>query len=446
MKHLFADKKQWLLLLAFLPAFLTSCGDDENDVYEGYRGSSDMTMNLQVDWGQAATKSVSQLVTQFLPAGNTFLGKEISWTEEDPTIRFVAQNSDNVDVLSQLNALEVLIDNYSRTKDESVLNAIETVLQTVYSKNRNSYVNATDNAETAATGLVLVRLYEATQESTYWNAAKEVFTVLEKAGESSIEVTDAEIAYTNGRYGIPTSATDGKRTIAGNAMAAIMAMNMYAIANASGENDVEKYRDFGNNIMLFCESSLYESSGLVYTSTDITETGSTTNQDRSYSSANQGYLLGVCVTAYNMDQSTASLEYANTIATYQVMGTNNNNVWHQNYAVFYPSYGTGKIGTGNRRALLDHGIFFRYLKDLIQISANLATNTRNYQLCLTNNVETMWSLAQTDENCLWGATWYQPAYAGEYSGSNNDEWASSIVISLEAQTASSTLLEMKASL
>lgn len=446
MKHYLPTKKQWLLLFAFLPAFMTSCGDDENDVFDGYRGSSDMTMNLQVDWGEAATKSATQLATQFLPSGNTFLGKEISWTEDNPTIQFVAQNSDNVDVQIQMNALEVLIDNYSRTRNENMLTAVETVLQAVYAKNGNSYVNASDNAETAAVGLVLVRLYEATQENTYWNAAKEVFDVLEEAGASSIEVTDLETNYTNGRYGIPTSDTNGRRTIAGNAKAAIMAMRMYAIANASGESGAEKYRNFGNNVMLFCESSLYESSGLVYTSTEITETGGSTNQDQSYSSANQGYLLGVCTTSYNMDQSAASLEYANTIATYQAMGTNNGNVWHQNYAVFYPSYGTGKIGTGDRRALLGHGIFFRYLKDLIQVSANNATYTRNYWLCLTNNVETMWSMAQTDENCLWGATWYQPAYVGEYSGSNDDEWASSIVISLEAQTASSALLEMKASL
>lgn len=435
----------WLLFMA-IPIFAASCGNDEaeNDVFDGYRGANDMTLNLKINWATAANQSTAQLTTQFITPGNPLFNKEIRWTADNSSnIETIPQTSTNVTVISQLKAIEVLTDNYIRTKDEGMLNVASGAFDAIYAKNGNSYIGA-DNMATAAIGLTSMRLYEATQNNTYWTAAKEIFDVLEEAGETTIQPTgEAASSYTNGSYGIPVSETNSKRELIGNAMAVIMSVKMHATASALGEN-ADKYRNFANNVLLFCEGALYESTGLVYTSTEVSGSGAYENQDKSYNSANQGYLLGACVAAYNMDSNEAALEYANSIATYQVNGTNNGKVWHENYAVFYPSYGSSKIGTQDRTALLNNGIFFRYLTDLIKVSDNLASNTKKYTLCLTNNVETMWVMGQNNDNCLWGSTWYQPAYSSEYSDTNNDEWHAKIVISLEAQTAGATLVEMKA--
>ncbi len=438
-------KINWLLLIT-IPIFAASCGNDEaeNDVFDGYRGSSDMIRNLKVNWTTAADQSTSQLKSQFITSGSSFFNKEIRWTKDNPSdIETIPQTNADVSVISQLKAAEVMIDNYIRTRNEEMLNAASSVLNAIYNKNGNSYIGA-DNTETAAIGLLAMRLYEATQDNTYWTAAKEIFDVLEEAGETTIQSADVAVSsYTNGSYGIPLSEADAQREISGNAMAVMMSIKMYNAANTLGESG-DKYRNFANNVLLFCEGALYESTGLVYTSTEVSENGAYENQDQSYNSANQGYLLGACVAAYNMDHNEAALEYANSIAAYQVNGTNNDEVWHENYAVFYPSYGSGKIGTQDRSVLLNNGIFFRYLTDLIKVSENLASNTKKYTLCLTNNVETMWVMGQSNENCLWGSTWYQPPYENEYSSSISDEWYSKIVISLEAQTAGATLVEMKA--
>ncbi len=454
-------KIQWPIFFVLLPLLVAACGDDENDVFDGYHGSSEMTRDLQVDWGEAATKSVAQITTQFVSSGSSFLNKEIRWAEDSTNIEVVTQDGVMADMLTQLEAAEVLIDNYKRTQDSNVLSVIQNVINGIYTLNGNSYISD-DNTVTASMGLVSVRLYEATGNDVYWTAAKEVFNYLEEVGNIDItavtedsddtenEETTSTNDYTNGRYGIPVSEEDTRRTITVNAKVVMMSANMYLIATSLNETS-DIYYNFADNVFLFCESALYESTGLVYTSAYVGDNGTYEDQDTNYSSANQGYMLGACVAIYHMYEQNGNLEYANTIAQYQVDGTNNDNVWHQNYAVFYPSYGTGKIGTQDRVQLLNHGIFFRYLASLLNAMENDTTvsgvaNKLSYQLCLTNNVETMWELSQNNENCLWGATWYQPAYAGEYSDSSSDEWASKTVISLEAQTASSALLEMKAGL
>ena len=104
-----------------------------------------------------------------------------------------------------------MIDNYIRTKNEEMLNGATSVLNAIYNKNGNSYIGA-DNTETAAIGLLAMRLYEATQDNTYWTAAKEIFDVLEEAGETTIQSADVAVSsYTNGSYGIPLSEADAQR-------------------------------------------------------------------------------------------------------------------------------------------------------------------------------------------------------------------------------------------
>ena len=440
-------KKEWLLLFTLLPGlFATSCKSDE--YFEGYKGDTNMTQQLPVDWSQAANKSAGILTTNFLPAGNTLFGKQLQWdsTQENPTETFVDYETGEMRLTSQMEGVKVLLRNYLRSGDNNTL----TVAQNILGEIKDNL--DTDNYdEVAQYADILLLSYEATNDAATWTELKNIFAEIEtvtevtetgqttgedEAGEGGETVVSG---YTNGTNGVPASATDAKRTAKGNGLAVMITAKMAEIAAANGEANAETYKNFASNVMNFCLGRMYGDAGIVYESLTQDVSGIWT-ADQTYRYYNQGYMIGAIVAYTQATGNDELVEGAKTIARHQLTG----GYMHSNLPVFMPNYDSGAyLGTIDRTLLLSRSIFCEYLKDLVDL-----TGENSYYLCITNNAETMWAYGQENENCLWGARWYEPAFAGEYASSNSldDPMAPYIVISLESQIAGTSMAETKASL
>ncbi len=440
-------KKEWLLLFTLLPGlFATSCKSDE--YFEGYKGDTNMTQQLPVDWSQAANKSAGILTTNFLPAGNTLFGKQLQWdsTQENPTETFVDYETGEMKLTSQMEGVKVLLRNYLRSGDNNTL----TVAQNILGEIKDNL--DTDNYdEVAQYADILLLSYEATNDAATWTELKNIFAEIEtvtevtETGQTTGEGEEGEgsetvvSGYTNGTNGVPASATDAKRTAKGNGLAVMITAKMAEIAAANGEANAETYKNFASNVMNFCLGRMYGDAGIVYESLTQDASGIWT-ADQTYRYYNQGYMIGAIVAYTQATGNDELVEGAKTIARHQLTG----GYMHSNLPVFMPNYDSGAyLGTIDRTLLLSRSIFCEYLKDLVDL-----TGENSYYLCITNNAETMWAYGQENENCLWGARWYEPAFAGEYASSNSldDPMAPYIVISLESQIAGTSMAETKASL
>lgn len=440
-------KKEWLLLFTLLPGlFATSCTDE---VFEGYKGDQNMTQQLPVDWAQAANKSAGILTTSFLPAGNSLFGKELRWdsTQDNPTEIFVDfATGEDVKLTSQMEGVKVLLRNYLRSGDnntltvaQNILNAIEVQLDT------NNYDEVAQYSE------IMLLLYEATGDESIWTELKSTFAAIEavtevtdpqpttgEGGEEEGGETTAS-GYTNGTNGVPASATDARRTAKGQGLAVMLTAKMAEIAADKGEADAEKYKNFASNVMNFCLGRMYGDAGIVYESLTQEASGIWT-ANQTYHYANQGYMIGAIVAYTEATGDNTLVSGADNIANHQLTG----DYMHQNYPVFLPNYDANAfLNTVDRTLMLGRSIFCEYLADLEEL-----TGDASYSLCLINNAETMWTMGQENENCLWGARWYEPAFAGEYVSSSEptDPMAPYIVITLESQIAGTSMLETKASL
>ena len=439
-------KKEWLLLFTLLPGlFATSCKSDE--YFEGYKGDTNMTQQLPVDWSQAANKSAGILTTNFLPAGKTLFGKQLQWdsTQENPTETFVDYETGEIKLTSQMEGVKVLLRNYLRSGDNNTLTVAQNILGEI--KDNLDFDNYDEVAQYAD---ILLLSYEATNDAATWTELKNIFEDIEAAtevtetsqttgeGEAGEGGETVVSGYTNGTNGVPASATDAKRTAKGNGLAVMITAKMAEIAAANGEANAETYKNFASNVMNFCVGQMYSDAGTANESLTQEESGIWT-ADQTYRYYNQGYMIGAIVAYTQVMGTDELLEGAQNIARHQITG----GYMHSNLPVFMPDYSADYLGTIDRTLLLSRSIFCEYLKDLADL-----TGDNSYYLCIINNAETMWAYGQENEDCLWGTRWYEPAFAGEYASSNDlsDPMAPYIVIPLEAQIAGTSMVETKASL
>lgn len=438
--------KNKLLLLTLSSAFLfSSCSvKDETDIYQG---SSDMTANLNVDWNAAANKCSTILSTNFLP-DNTYFCNEIWWDmakgADSGQEQFVMGN---ISLFAQSQAIDVLIDAYNRTSTNDYLSKAKSILTSIYVANGQSYMDSTSYANSEFMGITLLRLYAASKDDAYLSAAKDIFNVVSAAATSKQTNADSIGVATPGAIGVPVSVSQpNKRTTLSNATAVILAEKLF---NATNE---QTYLDFALHIFSFTEQNLFEGSGQVYESASMDESGTTIqSQDKTSYSANQGAMIGASLALYNHSNDAEAkvqyLKYANLFAEFQTNGSysSSRQIIYKQFPVFMPDY-IELPGAIDRSLMLYRGIFFRYLKDLIEIPNNAEAKT--LKTCLDNNVESIWQYGQEDESCLWGTRWYEAPYTGEYiSGTDTtDPYISKKVISIEAEVAGATLVEMKAEL
>lgn len=411
---------------------MTSCKVD--DFYEGYHGAENLIRDLPVDWQQAADKSSENLISNFLPENTAVFGKEIYWnmSEENPAQQFRPFEGD-IKQSSQLEAVKTLLVNYKRSKKEPVLAAAQRVLSNLPAVNESNYEELLQWME------VKLLEYEVTNEASVWAEIKHAFEVIESASIlAAVESTDA---YKPGKYGIPFSASDSRRTSKGNALGVIVATRMYHFAQDLKE-EADTYKNFASNVALFCANDLYEDTGRTLNWARMDESGTIYEKNSDYYYANQGYMLGALVAMYNITKDENTLEFAAKQANYQI----SNNYMYSDYPVLLPNYNLDSnsfLGSMDRSLLLARGIFLYYLKDLVAVSEDIS-----FFVALTNNAETMWLYGQGNEECLWGSRWYEAPFVGEYSSSASvdDPYNSLKVISLEAQVAGAILLESKATL
>lgn len=451
-------KKRRLLYFTLLfGIIIASCDENVEDIY---KGSNDMTQQLNVDWNDAANKSTNALMDNFYPDGSRFFGSEIWWDLSAGAVGAQQMFEQGVmSIWSQTQGINVLIDAYQRSNNKNYLSKATSILESVYSENGGSYLSETSHAETEAIGCVLLRLYKVESDqdkrNEYWIAAKEIFKELEKISEvEDVDVEDEEgatVIYLNGKNGVPTSELEARlRTTSSNATAVIMASQMYHIAKELNEVEADNYLQFAKNVLAFCEKALYEGSGRVYNSATTSVSGLILGQEKTSYSSNQGLMMGASVALYNITKTDDLLKYANLFAAYQVKGSNPERpIWNDTYPVFMPDYKSNVlIGALNRSVLLNRGIYFRYLAELIKVADNVEASTKLYKTCLNNNVESMYTLGQVEGELLWGSRWYEAPYKGEYVSTTDitDPYISKKVIALEAQIAGATLIEMKAAL
>lgn len=436
--------KNKLLLIALSSVSLFSCSiKDETDIYHG---SSDMTANLNLDWNTAANKCSKILSTDFLP-DNTYFCNEVWWDMTqggDKTEQFVKGTAS---LIAQSQAIDVLLDAYNRTGTNDYLSKAESILASVYAANGQSYMDDASYANSEFMGITLLRLYTASKNDAYLAAAKNIFAVITVAATSKQSGADASEQPVSGAIGVPVSASQpDMRTTLSNATAVIFAEKLF---NATND---QSCLDFASHIFSFLEQNLFDGSGQVYASVIMDELGTTIqSQDKTSYSAGQGLMIGASLALYNhssdKDAKAQYLKYANLFAQFQVYGSysTSRQIIYKQFPVFMPDY-VALPGAVDRSLMLYRGIFFRYLKDLIGISDN--TDTKTYQICLDNNVESMWVYGQDNESCFWGTRWYEAPYTGEYVSSTDvsDPYVSKKVVSLEAEIAGATLVEMKAEL
>lgn len=435
--------KNKLILITLSSAFLISCND--KNIADIYQGSSDMTANLSVNWNDAANKCSSILTKDFLP-DNTNFCNEIWWDMSAGANQTKEQYvKGDLSLFAQSQAVDLLIDSYNRTSTADYLTKAKAILASVYVANSNSYADSSSYASSAFMGITLLRMYSASKDQTYLKAAKELYTNIAAAATSkNVKAADLGIA-DPGAIGVPVSdASLNNRSILSNGASIILAVKLYTLTNE------QSYLAFALKVYSFAEQNLFEGSGQTYDSAIMNDLGtSVLSQDKASYSGNQGVMIGACLALYNAskDDNTKAqyLKYANLFANYQAKGSYSSvrQIIYKQYPVFMPDY-TSLPGAVNRSLMLYRGIFFRYLRDLIEIPNNDNATTLN--LCLTNNVESLWQYGQEKESCLWGTRWYEAPYTGEYVSTTDvtDPYISKKVVSLEAEIAGATLIEMKA--
>lgn len=360
------DKKQtntgkWLILVASLIAIsFISCGSGKSDNLPLPKEDSSKVPNQTINWAKEADSGQIALKSEF-------------WNEYQHYYNQSNLPNDGFNYWWQAHAIDVLVDGYLRTNNQSYLSHIDLLLTGIKQKNGNTMHNTFyDDMEWM--GLACLRAYKATGNSQYKDFAVQLWDWI-KGGWS--DVKNGGIAWASG--------SPNSKNACSNAPAAILAARLYQL------NKKQEDLQWAVKIYKWLKDYVVDpSSGLVW------DAYGNTNPGNIYT-YNQGTFIGAALELYKITKENGYLLDATRNADYLVNdGTK-----------FSPGGILKGENTGDGG--LFKGIFIRYLTDLTLSQVIDDKRQRNYANFLEKNATSLITNATRRPNFIFGPDWvHQP--------------------------------------
>lgn len=347
-------KTKFLYSLLLLIPFWLSCESDDLPIKDDDNNDDDKT---EIKWNDAANKSSNALITSFWNNGGQY---------------FNTDNSGNTTFQYWPNAhgLDVLIDAYLRTNDNSYKSYFDKWYVGVKSKNGNSWKNEYyDDMEWNA--LALLRAYKATNDTKYKDASLELWGYIKEGWNDN---AGGGITWKKGM--------EYSKNACSNGPAAILAARLYQ------EFENEDDKEWAFKIYNWQKSTLVNlNTGAVWD--NINSNSGEIKKDWVFT-YNQGTYIGAAVELHKITNEKSYLIDASLAADYTLSSLVENSV--------LKSEGTGDGG-------LFKGIFIRYFTQLI-IQGKLDKPVRDRYLQFINfNAETLWINGTNTQGILFGPNW-----------------------------------------
>lgn len=347
-------KTKFLYSLLLLIPFWLSCESDDLPIKDDDNNDDDKT---EIKWNDAANKSSNALITSFWNNGGQY---------------FNTNNSGNTTFQYWPNAhgLDVLIDAYLRTNDNSYKSYFDKWYVGVKSKNGNSWKNEYyDDMEWNA--LALLRAYKATNDTKYKDASLELWGYIKEGWNDN---AGGGITWKKGM--------EYSKNACSNGPAAILAARLYQ------EFENEDDKEWAFKIYNWQKSTLVNlNTGAVWD--NINSNSGEIKKDWVFT-YNQGTYIGAAVELHKITNEKSYLIDASLAADYTLSSLVENSV--------LKSEGTGDGG-------LFKGIFIRYFTQLI-IQGRLDKPVRDRYLQFINfNAETLWINGTNTQGILFGPNW-----------------------------------------
>lgn len=347
-------KTKFLYSLLLLIPFWLSCESDDLPIKDDDNNDDDKT---EIKWNDAANKSSNALITSFWNNGGQY---------------FNTDNSGNTTFQYWPNAhgLDVLIDAYLRTNDNSYKSYFDKWYVGVKSKNGNSWKNEYyDDMEWNA--LALLRAYKATNDTKYKDASLELWGYIKEGWNDN---AGGGITWKKGM--------EYSKNACSNGPAAILAARLYQ--EFGNEDD----KEWAFKIYNWQKSTLVNlNTGAVWD--NINSNSGEIKKDWVFT-YNQGTYIGAAVELHKITNEKSYLIDASLAADYTLSSLVDNSV--------LKSEGTGDGG-------LFKGIFIRYFTQLI-IQGRLDKPVRDRYLQFINfNAETLWINGTNTQGILFGPNW-----------------------------------------
>jgi predicted alpha-1,6-mannanase (GH76 family) len=343
-------KKTFLFpLIASLLFTSFSCQKEDDQV-------NNNTDDSQIDWTLAANSSSRALINQFWNVNGKYFNTNNS-------------GDNSFQYWPQAHALDVLIDAYERTNDQTYRNYFDQWFEGVKIKNGNTWKNDYyDDMEWNA--LAILRAYDVTKDEKFKNAALQIWEYIKVGWNDN---AGGGITWKKGM--------EYSKNACSNGPACILAARLY---QKFGD---ESNKEWALKIYNWEKSTLFNANnGIVYDNIN-SETGKIQEWIFTY---NEGTFIGSAVELFKIFNEKAYLNDAVLAADYTISSLVDNSI--------LKSEGTGDGG-------LFKGIFIRYFTQLIQQDRLDAIAKKRYLQFIKHNAETLWNEGTYKPSTLFGPNW-----------------------------------------
>lgn len=345
-------KKYFIICMACI-ALLSSCEEDYNNVVI----SDDRYV---IDWNASADSSTTSLITNFWNPGLNYF----NYTVSGPEFHY----------WPQAHALDVLIDAYERTKNDSYKAYFDKWFTGVKAKNGGTFFNKFyDDMEWNA--LSLLRAYNATNDEKYKTTAIAVWQDI-KTGWND-----------KGGGGIAWNKDElYSKNACSNGPACILAARLYQ--QFKNEEDKEwalKIYDWEKDVLF------NPSNGAIYDNLNAS-TGVISDYISTY---NQGTFIGSAVELYKITGEKTYLNDAVKAANYTINKLTANRILNTE---------------GNQDLALFKGIFIRYFVQLIQTPGLDSATKQRFVLFLKYNANELWYKGTNKQFVVFKSDWKTAPY------------------------------------
>ncbi|MDP4208329.1 MAG: glycoside hydrolase family 76 protein [Bacteroidota bacterium] len=315
--------------------------------------------NRTVNWTNAADSSSKALVNYF-------------WNTQQKYFNNTNTGNTQFNYWPQAHALDIMVDAYARTSDQSYLSYINQWYDGVNAKNGNTFLNTFyDDMEWNA--LAMLRAYNATKDEKFKTAVSTVWTDIQTGWN---DIAGGGICWNkNQTY---------NKNVPANAPACILAARLYQQFN--NQSDL----DWAKKIYDWMKSTVFDAgTGFVCDGINGNNDGKKSTWSFTY---NQGTFIGSALELYKITKESIYLNDAIKAADY-ALNSNTNSADR-----LLKDEGNGDGG-------LFKGIFVRYFTQLILLpDLPEATRTR-YISFLKYNARTLWLNGTSKANVLYGTYW-----------------------------------------
>ena len=345
--------KKLIIMCLVCVAVLSSCEEDYNNIV--------VTDNrYAIDWNAAADSSSTGLISIFWNATSNYFNYTATGTE--------------FHYWPQAHGLDVLLDAYERTKDESYKSYFDKWFTGVKAKNGNTFLNHFyDDMQWNA--LSMLRAYNATDDEKYKTATIVLWEDI-KTGWN--DKGGGGIAWNKGELNSKNACSNGP--------ACILAARLYQQFNDA--DDLE----WATKIYNWEKEVLFNpSNGAIYDNLNAS-TGVISNYISTY---NQGTFIGSAVELYKITGERTYLNDAVKAANYTINKLTANRILNTE---------------GNADLALFKGIFVRYFTQLIQTPGLDAATKKRFVLFLKYNANELWYTGTNKQYVVFKSDWKSAPY------------------------------------